>query len=115
MSNLIIGILIYLAAINIVTFFLYGIDKWKAKRSKWRVPESTLLWCAAFGGSIGALLGMRTWHHKTQHIKFKFGVPAILIAQLALLGAIWYYTSRKPVLDNNNFFLPSLSIHFSPQ
>ena len=90
MSDLSIGVLIFLAAINIVTFFLYGIDKWKAKRSKWRVPESTLLWCAAFGGSIGALLGMKAWHHKTQHAKFKFGVPAILIAQIALIGVIGY-------------------------
>lgn len=84
-------VLIYLAVINSVTFFLYGIDKWKAKRSKWRVPESTLLWWAAFGGSIGALAGMKTWHHKTQHKKFKYGVPAILIAQLALLGVLIYW------------------------
>jgi uncharacterized membrane protein YsdA (DUF1294 family) len=78
-------VLIYLATINIVTFFLYGIDKWKAKRSKWRVPESTLLWWAAFGGSIGALLGMRTWRHKTQHRKFTWGVPLILIAQIVII------------------------------
>ncbi len=84
-------VLIYLAVINSVTFFLYGIDKWKAKRSKWRVPESTLLWWAAFGGSIGALAGMKTWHHKTQHKKFKYGVPAILIAQLALVGVFIYW------------------------
>lgn len=84
-------VLIYLAVINSVTFFLYGIDKWKAKRSKWRVPESTLLWWAAFGGSIGALAGMKTWHHKTQHKKFKYGVPAILIAQLALVGVLIYW------------------------
>ena len=84
-------VLIYLAVINSVTFFLYGIDKWKAKRSKWRVPESTLLWWAAFGGSIGALAGMKTWHHKTQHKKFKYGVPAIFIAQLALVGVLIYW------------------------
>ena len=84
-------VLIYLAVINSVTFFLYGIDKWKAKRSKWRVPESTLLWWAAFGGSIGALAGMKTWHHKTLHKKFKYGVPAILIAQLALVGVLIYW------------------------
>ena len=78
-------ILIYWVAINIVTFFLYGIDKWKAKRSKWRIEESTLLWWAAFGGSIGALLGMKAWHHKTQHRKFTWGVPAILIAQIIIV------------------------------
>jgi uncharacterized membrane protein YsdA (DUF1294 family) len=82
--------LVYVAAINVVTFFLYGIDKWKAKRAKWRIEESTLLWWAAFGGSIGAWLGMKAWHHKTQHKKFKYGVPAILIAQLVLLGVLIY-------------------------
>lgn len=81
-------VLIYLAVVNIVTFFLYGIDKWKAKRSKRRVPESTLLWWAALGGSVGALLGMKAYRHKTLHKKFKYGVPAILIAQLVVAGVI---------------------------
>ena len=83
--------LIYLTVVNTITFFLYGIDKWKAKRSKWRIEESALLWWAVFGGSIGALLGMKVWHHKTLHRKFKYGVPAILIAQLAIIGVILYY------------------------
>ena len=77
--------LIYLAVINVVTFFVYGIDKWKAKKSKWRVSEAALLGLAVVGGSIGAWLGMKTWHHKTLHRKFRFGVPLILIAQIALL------------------------------
>lgn len=94
-QQLIYIVLIYLAVINIVTFFLYGIDKWKAKRTKWRVPESTLLWWAAFGGSIGALLGMKIWHHKTLHKKFKYGVPAILIGQLALIGMIIYIVNKQ--------------------
>ena len=80
--------LIYVVTINVVTFFLYGIDKWRAKHSKWRIEESTLLWWAAFGGSIGALLGMKAWHHKTLHRKFKYGVPAILIAQVAVIVGI---------------------------
>lgn len=84
-------VLIYLAVINIVTFFVYGIDKWKAKRSKWRIEESTLLWWAAAGGSVGALLGMKAWHHKTLHHKFTWGVPAILLAQLATVGVVIYY------------------------
>lgn len=88
--KLLYSILLYLAAINIVTFIVYGIDKWKAKRSKWRVPESSLLWWAAFGGSVGALLGMKAWHHKTQHNKFRYGVPAILILQLILIGLLMY-------------------------
>ena len=81
-------LLIYLAIINVFTFFVYGIDKWKAKRAKWRIPESTLLGMATLGGSIGAWLGMKTWHHKTLHNKFKFGIPLILCAQIALL--IWF-------------------------
>lgn len=78
-------ILIYLAVINVVTFFMYGIDKWKAKKSKWRIRETALLGLAVLGGSIGAWLGMRAWHHKTQHKKFKYGVPAIIIVQLAII------------------------------
>lgn len=78
-------ILIYLVAINVITFFVYGIDKWKARRSKWRIPESTLLGLAIVGGSIGAWLGMKTWHHKTLHKKFKYGIPLILIVQIALV------------------------------
>ena len=89
---LLYGILIYLAAINIVAFFLYGIDKWKAQHDKWRITEATLLWIAVAGGSIGALLGMRLWHHKTQHAKFRYGLPTILILQIAAtLAAAYYY------------------------
>ena len=83
-------VLIYLAVINGVTFFVYGIDKWKAKKSKWRVPEATLLMMAILGGSIGAWLGMKVWHHKTLHKKFRYGVPAIIIVQLTLIGYILY-------------------------
>jgi len=77
--------LIYHAVINVVTFFMYGIDKWNAKKSKWRIREAALLGLAVLGGSIGAWLGMQVWHHKTQHKKFKYGVPAIIIVQLALI------------------------------
>lgn len=83
-------VLIYFAAINVLTFFLYGIDKWKAKRSKWRISEASLIWLAVVGGSVGALLGMKAWHHKTQHKKFKYGIPFILIAQIALVvWSVW--------------------------
>ena len=78
-------ILIYLIAINVVTFFLYGMDKWKAKRSKWRISEATLLGLAVIGGSIGAWLGMKVWHHKTMHKKFNYGLPLILIVQIAIV------------------------------
>ena len=84
-------IIFYLVIININTFFLYGIDKWKAQRSRWRVPESVLLGMAAIGGSVGAWLGMQVWRHKTQHAKFRFGVPIILIVQVALLVWILFY------------------------
>ena len=84
------GALIYLAVINIVAFFLYGIDKWKARHDKWRITEARLLWIAVAGGSIGALLGMKVWHHKTKHNKFRFGLPAILILQIAAILAALY-------------------------
>ena len=77
-------VLIYLAVINVVTFFVYGIDKWKAKKSKWRISEAALLELAVVGGSIGAWLGMKAWHHKTLHRKFRYGVPLILVVQITL-------------------------------
>lgn len=86
-------ILIYLLTINLVAFVLFGIDKWKAEKQKWRIPESTLLSLAALGGSIGAWIGMKVWHHKTLHKKFKYGVPAIFILQIALVG--WFLYSTK--------------------
>ena len=83
--NLLHIVFIYLVSINVVTFFMYGIDKWKAKKSRWRIRETALLGLAVLGGSIGAWLGMKVWHHKTQHKKFKYGIPAIIIVQLALI------------------------------
>ena len=83
--NLLHIVLIYLVTINVVTFFIYGFDKWKAKKSKMRIREIALLGLAVLGGSIGAWLGMKAWHHKTLHKKFKYGVPAIIIIQLAII------------------------------
>ena len=74
----------YLLAVNIATFLLYGLDKYKAKKGKWRISEATLLMMAAIGGSIGAWAGMRLWHHKTMHKKFKYSIPIIIILQVAL-------------------------------
>ena len=85
MSDLTKISILYLVAINVVTFFIYGIDKWKAKRSKWRITETSLLLLALLGGSIGAWLGMKAWHHKTLHKKFKYGIPLIFIIQLAVV------------------------------
>ena len=75
----------YLLGINAVTFIVYGIDKYKAKKAKWRIPEATLLLLAVLGGSIGAWMGMKVWHHKAKHKKFKYGIPAILLIQIALM------------------------------
>ena len=80
--------LIYIGIINVATFFIYGIDKLKARKDMWRISESTLLLLAVIGGSIGALLGMKIWHHKTMHKKFKYGLPLILLAQIALIYLI---------------------------
>ena len=78
----------YLLAINTVTFFVYGIDKYKAKKAKWRIPEVTLLLLAVLGGSIGAWMGMKVEHHKTMHKKFKYGSPAILLILVALMACL---------------------------
>lgn len=88
--QLLLLLLCYLAAINTVAFIAYGIDKWKAKRDQWRIAETTLLLLAALGGSLGAWLGMKVWHHKTQHKKFRYGIPMIIIMQLAAAGYICY-------------------------
>ena len=77
-------ILYYLLAVNIATFFLYGIDKYKARKGRWRISEATLLMMAVIGGSIGAWSGMRLWHHKTMHKKFKYGIPIIIILQVTI-------------------------------
>ena len=87
MTQTIVYILI---CINIVTFFVYGIDKFKAKQGSWRISEATLLLLAVIGGSIGALLGMQVWHHKTMHKKFKYGLPLILLVQIVIV----YFMNR---------------------
>ena len=83
--------LIYLAVITVVTFLVYGIDKWKAKKSKWRIRETALLGLAVLGGSIGAWLGMKVWHHKTLHKKFRYGVPAIIVIQMLFIAYLTLY------------------------
>lgn len=83
MSNLHQIFLWYLALINLAAILLYGWDKFCALHHRWRVPEAVLLFMAALGGSIGALLGMKLFHHKTLHWKFKAGVPLLLLLQVA--------------------------------
>lgn len=110
--NITIIALLYVILINVVTFVIYGIDKLKARKSSWRIPEATLLWLAVCGGSIGAWLGMKVWHHKTLHKKFKYGVPAILVVHvimLMLLGGAAYLIEYslnpggKDVKDNESY------------
>lgn len=86
----------WLVIINLVTFLAFGLDKWKAKRKERhpetrRVPEKTLFLLAAIGGGVGALVGMRVFHHKTLHRSFRWGVPAILAAQILLVFALFWY------------------------
>ena len=80
-------ILIYLAAVNGIAFLLCGIDKWKARRERWRIPEKTLFLSAIAGGSVGFLLGMQLFRHKTKHKSFTIGIPLILAMQIGL--AAW--------------------------
>ena len=80
-------LLIYLLVINVVGFLLMGIDKLRAKKQVWRVPEKTLFLIAVIGGSIGTNIGMYAFRHKTKHWYFVIGMPLILIAQIALI--VW--------------------------
>ena len=89
MQPVITYLLWYLAAVNLVTFTVYGVDKAKARRGAWRVPEKTLFRLPLLGGSVGALLGMLVFRHKTKHWYFVWGIPLILLAQIAL--AVWVY------------------------
>ena len=87
---------VWLVLINAVTFCVFGVDKWKAKRkekksTERRVPEKTLLILSAIGGSVGALLAMRAFHHKTLHKAFRFGVPLILVLQIVIPFGLWLY------------------------
>lgn len=75
----------YVLIINIIGFMIMGIDKSRAKRNQWRIRENTLFFIAAIGGSIGSILGMKNFHHKTKHNSFKYGMPCILILQIACI------------------------------
>ena len=83
--NILTAILIYIAIISIITFLCFGIDKWKAKAHKWRIKEATLIGLCIIGGSIGGLLGMHLFRHKTKKPLFFIGIPLILIAQIAII------------------------------
>ena len=87
---------LWLIAINLVTFLAFGVDKWKAKRketreSSRRVPVKTLFLLSILGGSVGALLGMRAFHHKTLHKTFRLGIPVILFLQITIPLGLWVW------------------------
>ena len=85
MPEVSIWLVTYVLAVNLIGFAAMGLDKFKAKNHAWRIPESTLFFIAIIGGSIGSILGMRVFHHKTLHKKFTIGMPLILIIQIALV------------------------------
>lgn len=84
-NPLMVGI-IYLLIVNLIGFALMGIDKAKARKNKWRIPEKTLFFFAIIGGSIGSIAGMQVFRHKTQHNSFVYGMPAILAFQLMMVA-----------------------------
>ena len=80
--------IIYLIIINVITFALYGIDKSRAVHREWRIPEKVLLGVAVIGGSVGAILGMFMFRHKTQHWYFRYGLPLILLVQVIICALV---------------------------
>ena len=93
---MLIYLLYYLAFVNLLLFVLMGVDKAKAKRGSRRFPEATLFFLAVVGGSLGGLLGMAAFRHKTLHRSFRLGFPLILVCQLAL--AVFLYLKWKGVI-----------------
>ena len=85
-------VIIYLVLINLAAFVLIGLDKRKARKNLWRIPEKTLFLSAILGGSAGAIAGMYVFHHKTRHWYFVIGMPLILVIQIGL--GIWLIYPR---------------------
>ena len=82
----------YLLIVNVLAFIIYGFDKYQARKAGRRIPEATLLIWAGIGGSIGAWMGMKIWHHKTLHKKFKYGIPILITMQVAFV--VYMYTNH---------------------
>ncbi len=89
-------LLLWILVWNGIAFVLMGLDKGRAKGQKWRIPEKVLFLSAALGGSIGAMLGMSFFRHKTRHWSFRLGMPAILAVQIVLLLALSFRTVLFP-------------------
>lgn len=81
----------YLLLVNLIAFVLMGLDKCRARRDRWRIPEKTLFLPAVLGGSAGAVAGMHLFHHKTKHWYFRFGLPALLVLQIVLGIGLWLW------------------------
>ncbi|MDY3249542.1 MAG: DUF1294 domain-containing protein [Candidatus Choladocola sp.] len=88
-------LIIYVTLINLIGFLIMGLDKLKAKRRKWRIPEKTLFTVALLGGSIGTLTGMYVFRHKTRHLSFAIGIPAILVIQLLLISFLYTWNNKR--------------------
>lgn len=84
-------LIVWLLVTNLAGFIQMFVDKRRAQRDKWRIPEKRLFLVAAVGGSIGSILGMQVFRHKTKHRSFVIGMPAILVTQVVLAGVVWYY------------------------
>lgn len=82
-------IIIYVCLINLIAFILMGLDKQKAKRGKWRIPEKTLWFSAVIGGAFGSIIGMQLFRHKTKHKAFTIGMPLVIMLHITIL--IWFY------------------------
>ncbi len=91
--DVILTIIVYVGSINLLGLILMGIDKYKAKKRTFRIPEATLFTVAIFGGSLGTTLGMFLFRHKTRHWYFLYGMPLILIIQAAII----YFLYRSPI------------------
>ncbi len=99
------NVIIYLVIINILGFLVMGLDKWKAKRGSWRIPENTLLMFTILGGGIGTILGMYTFRHKTKKPKFTIGMPVILVLEILFVVYLFFVTNGdkpKEEIDNSN-------------
>ncbi len=86
------SLIIYILAINVITFLAMGLDKWKAKRGAWRISEGALLGLVLLGGGVGGIVGMFVFHHKTKKAKFNIGFPAILIVETIVL--VYFLVTR---------------------
>lgn len=87
-------LLFYLLCVNGAGFLLMGLDKRRAKRGQWRIPEKTLFLLPLLGGTPGAIAGMHVFHHKTKHWYFRYGLPALLVLQLVAVGWLWWKFGR---------------------